>query len=430
VKVTITSAKVDVAGDGTSVHVEWHLDSIASELKLTGFNVVATVQQVGSSKDDSTQVGSTQRKAIVRLSKEIKFSDISAVIATVVPIIEDPAPVVAAVSSRSIIGQGKNAAVRVTWNNPPPLPCSAAFYLISASALNEKNNKLSGSTTASLTKRSADVPLSGEINKQGLHDPQAAVTARGNKIICVTKRTFAPEQQGFAASGGANAPNPIVTIKAITIQDDGTGRTDSRINWDVVEPSGFRATKFDLKFDLEALNGQINSHPSRTVSGDQRSTFGPQVATGQFRNLIVTLTATFANSNNTSILTREDKQTRGLVIREATASTAKELAPASAPPTPNVGLEITGIKSGGKGVLVTWQVNPPTNVDVAKFTVEAQAGTTKHTVEVARQERQTIVDIALPKLGTNVQVKITALCRRNDGLQFQQTATRTQPLTQ
>ena len=51
-----------------------------------------------------------------------------------------------------------------------------------------------------------------------------------------------------------------MTIKSITFREAG-GRVDATVDWEVVEPSGFKATNFNLKFDLELFkdfHGIIN----------------------------------------------------------------------------------------------------------------------------------------------------------------------------
>lgn len=430
-KVQIKDAVLNEANDGMLVKVEWTFTQTAPEIKLSGFTVLAEVSLGLDRVKNSLTVSSTQRSATIKLSRrfEFDFKDVKT-LHTEVTALANPLPPVPITNilSRNVSGEGGDAQVSVSWNVPPPIACSAASFAVAVSAENAEGKKFTGNGEATLSARSASVKLTSSLTgRKNLRDPQATIILNHAPILCDDKRNFqpllaVPRPEPLASGTGANAPNPVVTIKTITIQES-SGRIDTRINWDVVEPPGFKARGFDLKFALEELDGRITSlNTTRNPSGNERSSSGPQLEVGKHRSLLVTITATFANNNNTTVLTREDKQTRGLVIRE-TPPEAK----LSPPTTPKFDLTITKIKAISNGIETAWEAQAPAGVTLTGFDVEAQAGTIKNKLTVPGNERQAALKLNLAAAGTpkpKVQVKVTANGRQANGATFQQSVTR------
>lgn len=306
IKIRITSANLTEANDGMLVNVEWTLEQTAPEIKLKHLTVFARVKLGIDNVENTVNVSPTSRQATFKLSRrlEFDFKDVE-VLTTKVTAFADELPRIPVnnITSRKIVGEGRDSAVEVAWGDPGPLPCSAIDFEVLVAATNEKGDRLTGNTSRPLSARSAKEELSGVLNKKGLHNPEATINVLNNKIECVEIKT---NSSPVATVPRDNSGQTKVTIKNIRFQES-SGRVDSTVDWEVVEPSGFKATKFDLKFEIEDATGKItvNNH---SAGGSERSTFGPQVATGNFRGLTVTIAATFRDTANTIVLTREDKK--------------------------------------------------------------------------------------------------------------------------
>ena len=444
IKIRITSTLLRETPNGIDAVIDWTLEQTAPEIKVSSFQVTGVVEFKSRSKDETTiSVSGTQRQAVVRLSqsgknKDIKFSDVTSVRAIVTAIADALPPIpVTNIPTRKITGQGGDSAVEVTWVPPAPLPCSADVFNISVAATNEKGDRLTGNANASLSGRNGKVELKGSVNKKGLRDPEATVKVVNSLIACQQTTNFAPKQEGISAGvGSASASSSKVTIKNITFRES-SGRIDTTVDWDVVEAGGVKATNFNLKFEFEDPTGKITVN-NRVASANDRSTFGIQVASGTLRSLTLTITATFKNSGNTVVLTKEDKKTQAFNIKQAVKPVA-ELAPAVqkpvAPQPQDIGLNIANVKitttTGLHTVATSWQVNIPVGVTVTSFEVEASvAGNqtkAKRSAVVLGQVRQTTINFAFDEVGNklnNAQIKVIANARRADGSTFQQTATR------
>lgn len=435
IRVDVKNVKLREKANGIDAVVDWDVQQSAPEIKLKGFNVTVVVEFKRISRDETQlSVSSTQRQAVVSLTqsgknKDIKFSDVTSVKATVAAI-ADPLPSLAITDlpSIKIVGQGGDSAVDVSWRPPTPLACSADKFLVTVKAINEKGDRLNGDGTAATTARSLRVQLKGDLNKKGLRNPEATVTLQHSLIVCQKAESFSPVQEGFSASGSSNAPNPVVTLKPLRFSEAGS-RIESEIFWDVVEPQGFKATKFDLKVETDR-NGNIGTL-NLIEAGEKRSTRGPESQVGDgLRSVTVTIKATFTNANNTAILTRENKLTQKF--------TAKSTLPKAAPVTPaatSVGLNATGVNlsstAGVHTVVVLWTATPPAGVTITSFEVEvAAAGNQKkasRSTVAGSVARKAVINFTVEELGTQLkgaQVKITATAQRADGSTFQQTVSR------
>ncbi len=471
IKVRITSTLLRETPNGIDAVINWTLEQSAPEIKISSFQVTGAVEFKNRSKDETTiSVSSAQREAVVRLTqsgrnKDIKFSDVTSVRAIVTAIAEALPPVpVTNIPTRKITGQGGDSAVEVTWIPPTPLPCSADVFNISVSAINEKGDRLTGNANASLSGRSGKVELKGSTNKKGLRNPEATVQVVNSLIVCQQTTNFTPKQEGFGSgtgSSGSSNSNAFgggvgssgssaakVTVKNITFREF-SGRIDATVDWEVVEPSGFKATGFNLKYDSEDAAGKITVR-NRTASGTQRSDFGQQFATGNLRSLAVTITATFRDTANTTVLTREDKKTQAFSLKQVIKPVV-ELSPSVKPvlpsdnsskqPPPN------NTSSGDQSLAITqlqlnrepgrfllhgeWQIQLPAGVTVNTFAVEnsliGDQGTVTRTQNFAGNQRQGDFVFGLTVAGnivTKAQLKITANLKRADGSSFQVTQLR------
>ena len=434
IQIRITSTKLRERADGIDAVVDWTVEQRAPEIKLTSFTVTAIVEFNRLGKDEKKiNVAPTQRQAVIRLNsggfnKDIKFSDVTSVKAIVFATADAIAPLaITDIPSIKIVGQGNDAAVDVSWRTSGPLACSADKFVVNVKAVNEKGDQLDGSGEAATTARSLRVQLKGSLNKKGLRNPEATVKLRHSLIGCQQTTNFPPVLEPLGSGTGSNAPNPVVTLNPIRFSQD-SGRIDMEAFWEVVEPSGFKATRFDLQFDLENANGAVNS-VTRIASGDKRSQRGPQAQEGDLRSVTVTIKATFNNAANTAILTRQDKRTQPFTAK----STLPKAFPA-APQSSNIGLNVVGVKldsdSAQHRVTPVWQVNIPANITVTSFEVEATASgnqsQAKRNAVVLGTARQATINFPVTELGNKLnkaQVKVTANGRRADGSTFQQTAT-------
>lgn len=432
IRIRITSAKLRERSDGIDAVIDWTVEQRAPEIKLKSFNVTAVVEFNRSSKDEqAVEVAADKRQAVVKLksggfNKDIKFSDVTSVRAIVFAT-ADALPTIPVTDVRSIkiVGQSSDPAVEVSWGAPTPLACSASTFVVSVKALNEKGDRLDGTEEAAITARSLRVQLKGDLNKKGLHNPEATVKLRHSLIACQQTTNFAPQLEPFSSGTGSNAPNPVVTLKPITFQDLG-GRIDLGISWDAVEPQGFKATRFDFIIDFEGIDGTIFSR-NTFANGNERSLIGIQAQS--IRGVTVNVKATFTNTANTAILTREDKRTQPF--------TAKSALPKAQPVTPqptNVGLNISGIKINSEKnihkITVSFAVKPSAGVTITSFTVEATAlgnqSTAQRSVVASGQAALANINFTFGEVGdklNKVQVKVIADARRADGSTFQQTAT-------
>lgn len=432
VRVDIKDVKLRERADGIDAVIDWDVSQSAPEIKLRNFNVTITVEFNRLGKDERTvSAPPGQRQAVIRLqsggfNKDIKFSDVTSVRAQVAAIADPLPPLnITDLPSVKIVGQGGDSAVDVSWRPPTPLACSADRFFVRVKAINEKGDRLNGDGTAAITARSLRVQLKGDLNKKGLRNPEATVELNHSLIVCQKVESFPPKQEGFGSGTGSNVPNPVVTLKPVQFSEGG-GRVDMFAFWDVVEPQGFKATKFDVVFEVANANGAISSVPPRTVSGNERTVRGPQAQIGDFRSVTVTITATFTNTGNTAILTRTDKRTQ--------AFTSKSTLPKAEPVTPqaqSVGLSVAGVKintqKGLHAVTVAWVVKPPTGVTITSFQVDATAlgnqRTATRSAVVSGQTALTLINFTFDDIGAEikkVQAKIIANARRSDGSTFQQ----------
>lgn len=433
-RISITSAKLRERSDGIDAVVEWTVTQPAPEIKLTGFAVTATIEYKSVGKDEST-VGTKAdvRQAVVKLqsggfNKDIKFSDIATfkvkVLARTEPV---PSINVTDINSIRIVGEGGDSAVDVSWRAPNPMPCSASVFVVKVKAINEKGDRLEGEGQAAITARSIRVQLKGDVNKKGLRNPEATVRLLNSIVSCERVQNFPPTQEGVGGGVGSTAPNPVVTLKPITFQPNGS-RIDAFISWDVVEPTGFRATKFEIKVDTELTNGQVFTS-TRVANGTERSSFGSQ-SQNDLSSVTATIKATFTNAANTSILFREDKRTDKFSAKAALLDIQKPVQPTQQ----NITLNVTNVKVLSKAnvhsVVATWQVNVPANVTLTSFEINAQiAGNQaepKRSVVVLSTQRTATINFTFDEAGNQVssaRVQVIANVRRADGSTFQQKAT-------
>ncbi len=314
IKIRITNATLTEANDGMLVNVEWTLEQTAPEIKLRQITVFARVKLGIDKVENTVNVSSTSRRVTFKLSRllEFDFKDVE-VLTTKVTAVADPLPKIPVtnITSRKIVGEGGDSAVEVNWGDPGPLPCSADVFEVLVAATNEKGDRLTGSTTKPPSARSAQAEVKGVLNKKGLHNPEATINVRTNLIECVEIKT---NSSPTATVPLDNSGQTKVTIKKITFREDG-GRVDPTVDWEVVEPVGFKATNFNLKFEIEDATGQITVN-NRTALGNERSALGPQLGRGNLRGVTVTITATFKDNANTIVLTREDKKTQPFNLKQ------------------------------------------------------------------------------------------------------------------
>jgi hypothetical protein len=431
VKIQITRAAITEANDGVLVKVEWTMDAPNPALNLTKLIVSAKADLGLDNVKNSGEVEVAQRTATIKLSRLLEFDvkDIKKLETEITAFANPLAPTSVSVTSRGIVGQGNDPAVEVKWNNPGPLSCTAATFLVDVTALNEKSDQLTGQRSVSLSTFTTKVELKGAINKKGLHAPEATVKVIHNALGCLVSKSFSAGQFNAPAgpgTGSFSADSAKVTLTKLVVRDDGSGRVDAEVNWEVFEPTNFKATSFDLKFEIEDASGNISTL-TRPISGTQRSTIaGSLTAINNFRRLTLTITANFRNNPVTQVVTREDKKTATLDKKQIPLAVTPP-----APKPPDLGLAITTIKAISNGVETAWKVNVPTDVSVTSFDVEAQLGKTPNKVTVAGQERQAAVKLNLILAGTlnpKVQVKVTANGRQANGATFQQTVTREEAL--
>ncbi len=430
IKIQITNATLTEANDGMLMNVEWTLAQTAPEIKLKNLKVFARVKLGIDNVENTLTVAATARKATLKLARnfEFDFKDVE-VLTTKVTAFAEPLPPIPItnIPTRKITGQGNDSAVEVTWGTPPPLPCSASSIAVNVAATNEKGDRLTGATLTALNVRSARIEVKGDTNKNGLRNPEATIQVINSLIGCEEIKNFPPKQQGIGSGTGSNAPNPVVTLKPIVFSEGG-GRIDATLNWEVIEPPGFKATKFDFKVDTELGDGKIVTR-NASANGTDRSTFGTQTQTGDLRSVAVTVKATFTNTANTAVLTREDSRKQQF--------TAKSALPKAAPVAPqpqSIGLNIAAVKINSEkavhGVTVGWQVKVPPGVTVTNFEVEATVlgnqNQVKRSAVVSGQAALAIINFTFAEVGDTlgkVQVKVIANARRADGSTFQQTAT-------
>lgn len=433
ITIRITSAKLRERSDGIDAVIDWTLDQRAPEIKLKNLNVTAIVEFNRFGKDEKTvSVPSNQRQAVIRLAsggfnKDIKFSDVTSVKAVVFATADALPPInITDIRSIKIVGQGGDSAVEVGWGAPSPLACSASTFSVKVKAINEKGDRLDGTGEAATTARSIRVQLKGAVNKKGLRNPEATVALQHSLIGCQQTTNFSPQLEPLGSGTGSNAPNPVVTLKPMKFSEF-SGRIESEVFWDVVEPQGFKATKFEIKMESDR-NGTIGTL-NRTESGEKRSTRGPDSQVGDgLRTVTVTIKATFTNTAGTAILIRENK-----LIQPFTAKST--LAPVKpVPPQPqNIGLNVNGVKINSAknihAITVSFQVKLPSGVTITDITVEATAlgnqGTAQRSTVVSGQVSLANINFTFSEVGDKlgkVQVKVIANARRADGSTFQQTA--------
>ena len=320
IKIHITNATLTEANDGMLVNVEWTLEQTAPEIKLRQITVFARVKLGIDKVENTVNVASTSRQVTFKLSRrlEFDFKDVE-VLTTKVTAIADALPSIPVtnIPSQKITGQGNDSAVEVTWVTPAPLPCSAQTIEVKVAATNEKGDRLTGIETRALSVHSASIDLKGDTNKKGLHDPEATVRVINSLIECEEIKNFPPTQAGFSGgTGSQGASSSKVTITNLSLIKESPVRASAKVDWSVVEPAGFKATGFALKFDVEDTSGKISTF-TLDFNGSQRSYDAGGIASpGNLRGATVTITATFKDNANTTVLTREDKKTQSFNLKQ------------------------------------------------------------------------------------------------------------------
>ncbi|HEX4950772.1 MAG TPA: hypothetical protein VFZ34_29190 [Blastocatellia bacterium] len=431
VNIQITRAAVTEANDGVEVKVDWTMNAPNPALKLEKLLVAARADLGLDNVKNSVEVGVDKRTATIKLSRllEFDFKDIKKLEATVTAFANPLAPVVASVTSRGIVGQSTDPAVEVKWNKPAALACTAAHFFVDVSALNEKNDKLTGQQNVALDTLTTKVELKGAINKKGLQDPEATVKVIHNALGCQAAKTFPAGQfnaPAGAGTGSFGADAAKITLTKLALRDDGTGRVDAEANWEVFEPTNIKVSDQVLKFEIEDVTGKITTRTGSAPDNQRTATVGSLAAINNFRRATLTITATFQNDSRTTIVTREDKKTATLLAKQIPL--AATTLPSKAP---DLGLAITTVKAVSNGVETAWKINVPAGVSVTSFDIEAQLGKTQNKLTVAGQERQAAVKLDQTAAGTltpKVQVKLTANGRQANGATFQQSVTREETL--
>lgn len=445
VSLRITDAQVTEASDGVLVKVDWTIGQPKPEIKLTSLQVRASADLGIDRVERNVAVGLEQRTVTIKLSRlrEFDVRDIKTLQVKVFAFANPlPGIPVTGITSRKIVSSGRDAAVDVTWNDPGPLPCTATKFIVNVSALNEKGDRLTGSFDTGLNARRALVGLSGALNRKGLNSPEANIKTENTALGCEVLQTFTPANftAPFGSATGSISPEAAkVTLSQVSIQEEGSGRVDTRAEWSVVEPTGFKAFGFDVKFEITNTNGTV-AVQTQVIGGNKRSAIGPQGLAADTRSLTVTITATFRDNANTTVITREDKKTQAFTRKQVpttsvAAKTSVVTTPQSPALPPDVGLEITNVNlsSGRAGhrLVAGWRVNAPAGITVASFTVEARLaasqGTLTRDLVVAGNQQQAVFAFTLKEAGDRVgraQVKVIANCRRADGSTFQRTVTR------
>ncbi len=323
IKVHITNAVIGEATDGILVRVDWTIDPPRPEIKLDGFKLFVEVDLGLDKVRNSINVSANNRSATIKLSRnlEFDFKDVKTlhtdVRATAVAL--PPIPVTS-ILSRKVTGEGRDAAVEVEWGNPSGLPCSADSFDVKVSAQNGDGDKLSGQRGVPLSQHAARIELSGERpgKRDNLRNPDATIQVLNKFIECVDLKNFPPVLVTQAGSGaGSNGPETAkVTITSFNLKAD-SGRVFAEVTWDPFVPTNFKTTQFDLKFDVELTNGKTLTS-SQFAFGTQRSFNGGEGLgiDGEVRRVTVTVKATFRDNANTTVLTREDKQSRQIGGRQ------------------------------------------------------------------------------------------------------------------
>jgi hypothetical protein len=433
IKIRITNAVISEANDGVLVKVDWTMDPPKPELKLTSVQIVAKVNLGIDNVENRVTVGVDKRTVTLKLSRnfEFDFKDVKTLHTEVIAFANPLPPIPVSTADRRIVGEGNDSAVEVTWNNPGPLPCTAANFAVEVSAINEKGDKLTGLLNAGLTARKANVDLKGALNKKGLRTPEASVKVVHNALGCVELQNFSPTLVTPAIGAGVGSTGPDtakVTIKNFSLLAD-SGRVFTNLQWDVFEPTNFKVSQFDLKLEVEKANGQVQTQ-NALVLGNQRSFNGSEGigVENEVRKVTVTVKATLRDNANTAVLTREDK-------RSATFS------PKPVPILPEntiVKFDITNLKISSASnlhrVASVWQLQLPAGVTVTNFLVEATVAGTQNKIQrsavIAGNARQGEVSFSFTEVGNQIngaQVKVTANLMRANGSTFQQTATRQGP---
>ncbi len=442
IKIQITNATLTEANDGMLVKVEWTLAQTAPEIKLKNLTIFARVKLGIDSVENTLTVASTARQATLKLSRnlEFDFKDVEVLTTKVTAFAEALPPIpITNIPSKKITGQGNDSAVEVTWGTPPPLPCTASSIAVSVAATNEKGDRLTGTGNKALNVRSATIEVKGDTNKKGLRNPEATVQVINSLIGCEEIKNFPPKQTGISGGTGSTAASSAkVTLANLSLIKESSERVTAKMNWDVFEPTSFKATDFALKFDQEDASGKSKTF-TVNIKGNERSFEAGGIASpDNIRNLTVTITATFKDNANTQVLTREDKKTQPFNLKQA-VKPAVQLSPTVpkpvVPPVQSVGLDLTNVKISSAAnlhrITAVWQVNIPTGITVTSFEIEAQVAGIKtkanRSAVVLGKERQATVNFTFDEVGnkiTNAQVKVIANARRVDGSTFQQTATR------
>ncbi len=405
IKLSDLKATLTEAPDGVKVNAEWKLEQTNPEIKLKELRISARVKLGLDTVEGAVTTDITARNVTVKVSRRLEFDvkDVKAVSVTVTAFANPKDPVtINTITSREIIGDGRDAAVEVKWSAPGVLSCSANVFEVTAAAKNEKGDGLSGRTTKTLDARQAKVELGGRLNKKGLNSPEATLKVIHHLIECVeTKNNTSPD----AAPAPDLAAQAKVTLTKLAIQEDGSGRADTRAEWSVAEPTGFKATSFNLKFETEEADGKITS-VDRFVAGDKRSAVGLQVAVNTVRRLTVTIIATFQDNAKAVVLTREDKKSQ--------TNAPKQISPPIAPPAAPPGIKVTDVSTnsstGNHRVSVAWQVQLPAGATVGNFDVKVVALKTKSDVTVEKSAtfggtaQRGILQFSIQEIGAAIRV--------------------------
>jgi hypothetical protein len=321
IKIRILGAVINEANDGILVKVDWTLESSPPDIKLNGFTVLAEVSLGIDRVKNSINVGVDKRTATLKLSRNLEFdfkdvktlhTEVSATALALPPI------PVTNILFKKVTGEGRDAAVEVAWASPGPLPCSASVFDLKVGAQNGDGDKLAGTSTVSLSKRSARVEVFGERpgKRDHLKNPEATIRVINSLINCVELKNFNPSQTvapiGPGVGSTSNGPETAkVTISKISFTSS-SGRIFVNVDWDVFEPTNFKSSRFDLRVDSLLSGRQIITTKS-IEGGNKRSSNGGEGVEGDVRKVTVTIVATFRDNSTNTELTRQDRQSAAFV---------------------------------------------------------------------------------------------------------------------
>lgn len=383
VKIQITNAVIAEANDGVFVTVDWTMTQPKPEIKIKNLQVTAKVNLGVDNVENSVKVGVSQRSVTIKLSRgrEFDFKDIKLLHTEVSGFADPIAAIPVTVSSRKIVGAGNDSSIEVAWNDPGTLPCTASKFTVNVTALNEKNDKLTGLITAGLNARKATAELKGAINKKGLHAPDAIVKVENDALGCVELQNFQPKLVNPPLSSGTGsiaASSAKVALDVPKLILENPNRVSGFLNWDVLIPTGFKVTNQNLKVDVEDGSGKINTFNLPVEANKRNAELGGLATPDNIRNLTVTLTVTLRDNANTQVLTREDKKTATFTNKtKDVAAIPPVQKPSTKPPTPTPPapqITITQLQTSVEGIIHRlhgeWQFTVPTGFTLKNFTVD------------------------------------------------------------